>query len=134
MPHSAPSWILFEHLTRCIKWECAVSPNLILKHLISSVVILAQLVSSSVALPAKLVFPIVSWKVFCFYSCQHWGTTAIYMVGNKSDRRTATVSNFIRTFFVDQNCQHWPFAQTTNIGSPKATFQSWFTRWLGLQT
>ena len=46
----------FEHLTKCPKLECAVSPPLILKHLVSSVVSLAQLVSSSVALPAELVY------------------------------------------------------------------------------
>ena len=45
----------FEPLTRCPKLECAVSPNLILNHLISSVGGLAQLVSPSVALPAELV-------------------------------------------------------------------------------
>ena len=38
----------------CPKLECAVSPQLILKHLISSLVSLAQLVSLSVALPAEL--------------------------------------------------------------------------------
>ena len=42
---------LVEHLTRCSKFECAVSPLIILKHLVSS----AQLVSPSVALPAELV-------------------------------------------------------------------------------
>ena len=41
-------------LNICPKLECVVSPPI--KHLISSVVSLAQLVSSSVALPAKLVF------------------------------------------------------------------------------
>ena len=40
-------------LTKYPKWECAVFPHLILKHLISSIV--SQLVSRSVALPAELV-------------------------------------------------------------------------------
>ena len=43
-------------MTRCPKLKCAVSPKLILKHLISSVVSLAQLVSPSVALPAEFVW------------------------------------------------------------------------------
>ena len=43
----------FEHLTKCPK--CAVSPPLILKRLVSSVVSLAQRVSPSVALPDELV-------------------------------------------------------------------------------
>ena len=46
----------FEHLTKCPKLVCAVSPQLILKHLISSVVTIAQLVSPSVPLPAELVW------------------------------------------------------------------------------
>ena len=44
-----------EHLTRCSEFECAVSSPIILKHLVSSVVSLAQLVSPSVALPAEVV-------------------------------------------------------------------------------
>ena len=40
--------------------ECGVSPHLILKHIISSDVSLAKLVSSSVALPAELVNFIIS--------------------------------------------------------------------------
>ena len=47
----------FEHLTRFPKLKCAVSPfHLIIKHLMTLVVILAQLVSPSVALLAELVF------------------------------------------------------------------------------
>ena len=61
----------FELLTRCPKSKCAVSPPLIPKHLISSVVSVAQLVSPSVALPAELVYlynncqqiPPVSYKI-----------------------------------------------------------------------
>ena len=57
----------FEHLTKCPKLECAVSPPLILKHLVSSVVSLAQLVSSSVALPAELVSTFMDFKLRYFF-------------------------------------------------------------------
>ena len=57
----------FEHLTRFPKLKCVVSPlHLIIKHLITLVVSLAQLVSPRVALPAELVlyFLIV---LFCHF-------------------------------------------------------------------
>ena len=41
-----------------------MSPNLILKHLISSVVILYQLVSPSVAFLAELVLLLKAWSIF----------------------------------------------------------------------
>ena len=43
-------------MTKCPKLECGVAPQLILKHLISPGVSLAQLVSSSVALLANACF------------------------------------------------------------------------------
>ena len=42
-------------LNTSFEYACALSPNLILKHHISLVVSLAQLISPSVALPAELV-------------------------------------------------------------------------------
>ena len=50
----------------------AVSPNLILKHLISSVVILAKLVSSSVALPTELVLSLKSFVKFVLVGVGWW--------------------------------------------------------------
>ena len=44
-----------EHLTKYPQLECGVPSQLMLKHLLSSVVSLAQLVSSSVALPGEFV-------------------------------------------------------------------------------
>ena len=46
----------FEHLIKCATPKCAVSPELIIKHIISSVFSLAQILSPSMALPAELVW------------------------------------------------------------------------------
>ena len=89
----------FEHLTRLPKLKCAVSPlHLIIKHLITLVVSLAQLVSPSVALLAELV--LATFRI-CMKWLLHFVVNIFVQSYNKRGEWTVFLSN---TWLATNSC------------------------------